>query len=547
MSVRRHFVFSRRMSVLLIGMTVLWFAGTARGVLLFRTADPTANTTAPTGELAGSGWQFEGQYGEFLGTAIAPHFFITAKHLGNVSDKFIYQGVNYTIVKSFDDPTNDLRIFQVAEKLSSYAPLYIKSDEVGKHLVVIGRGTRRGPDRIVNGQLCGWEWGEGDLVQRWGENEVSSIRQFGPGADMLYVLFDQAGFPQEAHISGGDSGGAVFLNDGGVWKLAGINSDVDRFSSGPSGGGPYNAALFDERGSYRADGSLVSGDAPVPSGFYAARISPSAAWINSIIGLPDPGLANISTRVTVGSGDRVCIGGFIIQGDPSQTKRVIIRGLGPSLEVAGIPVPGRIDDPVLELHGVTGATISSNDDWRTTQETEILTTGLAPSDDKEAALISTLPAGNYTAVLHGANGIAGVGLIEVYDLDPAGNARLLNLSARGFVGTDDAVLIGGVINGSVSKRLLLRALGPELAAYGVSGELQNPALELHDTNGVLVEENDNWIDAPNSSEIAATGLAPADARESAILIATGTGTYTAIVRGVGDTTGVALFEAYLIN
>jgi hypothetical protein len=251
--------------------------------------------------------------------------------------------------------------------------------------------------------------------------------------------------------------------------------------------------------------------------------------------------------VTVGSGDRVCIGGFIIQGDPSQTKRVIIRGLGPSLAVDGVPIPGRIDDPALELHGVTGATISSNDDWRTAQAAEILSTGLAPPDDKEAALISTLPPGNYTAVLHGANGIAGVGLIEVYDLDPVGNARLLNLSARGFVGTDDGVLIGGVINGSVSKRLLLRALGPELTAYGVSGELQNPALELHDTNGTLVEENDNWIDAPNSSEIAATGLAPADVRESAILIASGVGTYTAIVRGVGDTTGIALFEAYLIN
>jgi hypothetical protein len=547
MIVRRHFLFPRRVGVLLIVSALLSFAGAASAVILFRTADPTANTTAPTGQLAGSGWQYQGTFGAFLGTAIAPHYFVTAKHIGAVSDKFIYHGANYTIVRSFDDPSNDLRIFQVAETFPSYAPLYTKSDEVGQHLVVIGRGTQRGPDRIVNGQLRGWEWGVGDLVQRWGENEVSSIRQFGPGVDMLYVLFDQAGFAQEAHISSGDSGGAVFLNDGGVWKLAGINSDVDRFASGPDGGGPYNAALFDERGSYRSDGSLVTGDVPVPSGFYAARISSRVSWINSIIGIADPGLANISTRVTVGIDDRVCIGGFIIQGDPSQTKRVIIRGLGPSLEVGGIPVPGRLDDPVLELHAATGATISFNDNWRSSQATEILNTGLAPSNDKEAALISTLPAGNYTAVLRGANGSTGVGLIEVYDLDPAGNSRLLNLSARAFVGIDADVLIGGLIDRSVSKRLLLRALGPELAAYGISGELQNPALELHDSNGALVEANDDWIDAPNSAEIAVTGLAPTDARESAILIASGPGTYTAIVRGVGNTTGMALLEAYLID
>ena len=535
------------MGGLLIAIALGSFAGAAHGIILFRTGDPTANTTAPTGQLAGSGWQYQGNFGAFSGTAIAPHFFVTAKHLGSVSDKFVYHGVNYTIVRSFDDPSNDLLIFQVAETLPSYAPLYTKSNEVGQHLVVMGRGTQRGPDRIVNGQLRGWTWGVGDLVQRWGENEVADIRQFGPGADMLHILFDQAGYPQEAHLSGGDSGGAVFMNDGGVWKLAGINSDVDRFASGPEGGGPYNAALFDERGSYLSDGSLVTGNAPVPSGFYAVRISSRASWITSIIGVADPGLTNISTRVTVGSDDRVCIGGFIIQGDVSQTKRIIIRALGPSLEAGGVPIPGRIDDPVLELHAASGATISWNDNWRSTQATEILATGLAPGDDKEAALVSILPAGNYTAVLRGANATTGVGLIEVYDLDTTGTSRLLNLSARAFVGLGNDVLIGGLTDQSVSKRFLLRALGPSLAASGVNGSLQNPALELHDSNGALVEANDDWIDAPNSSEIAAAGFAPTDNHESAILIASGAGAYTAVVRGVGETTGVALLEAYLIN
>ena len=323
MIVRRHFFSLGGARVSLIALAMLSFAAAAGGVILFRTGDPTANTTEPTGTLAGSGWQYEGNFGDFLGTAIAPHYFVTAKHLGTGPTQFLYHDVNYTIVRSFADLGSDLRIFEVAETLPLYAPLYSRNDEVGQHLVVIGRGTQRGLERIVDGQLCGWNYGVGDSVQRWGENEVASIV-----GGALYVLFDQAGLPQEAHLSSGDSGGAVFLNDGGVWKLAGINSDVDTFASGPDGGGPYTAAMFDERGSYRSNGTLVTGDVPVPSGFYAARISQRVAWINRIIGNTDPGLAHISTRVTVGTGDRVCIGGFIIQG---QSKRVGIRGLGPSL------------------------------------------------------------------------------------------------------------------------------------------------------------------------------------------------------------------------
>ena len=270
-------------------LVLLTFVAAAEAIILFRTDDPTANTTEPAGSLAGSGWQYEGNFGAHLGTAIAPHYFITAKHLGQVSDKFVYHGVNYTIVGGggFADSNGDLRIFQVTETLPNYAPLYTRSDEVGQHLVVIGRGTQRGLKRIVNGKLRGWNYGSSDSVRRWGENRVASL-----AGDRLYILFHQAGLPQEAHLSGGDSGGAVFLNDGGIWKLAGINSDVDHFASGPDGGGPYYAAMFDERGSYLPDGTVVTGDAPVPSGFYAARISSRVPWINSIIGKTEPGPAH---------------------------------------------------------------------------------------------------------------------------------------------------------------------------------------------------------------------------------------------------------------
>jgi hypothetical protein len=264
---------------LLAIVAALLIATGTSAVILLRSGDPTANTTEPTGELAGSGWQFEGMFGSFLGTAIGPHHFITAKHIGQVSDTFVFHGSNFPVVKAFADSKSDLQIFEIRGELEQFASLYSRSDEVGKRLVVIGRGTQRGATKIMNGELRGWEYGDSDRVQRWGENEVTSVT-----ARFLFVLFDQPGLPQEAHVSSGDSGGGVFLKEGAVWKLAGINSDVDTFVSGPDRGGPFSAALFDQRGSYRSNGTLVAGDKPVPSGFYAARISQRVDWIQSVLG-----------------------------------------------------------------------------------------------------------------------------------------------------------------------------------------------------------------------------------------------------------------------
>lgn len=264
-------------------LALLMCATVGEGVILYRTGDPAANTTEPGGPLAGSGWQYEGNFGAFLGTAIAPHYFITAKHLGKVADKFIYHGTNYTIVRGFADSQSDLQIFEVTEALPKYASLYQRSDEMGQHLVVIGRGTQRGSAKVVSGQVRGWEYGPSDSVWRWGENKVASVHE-----NHLCVRFGGGRFVEEAHLSAGDSGGAVFLNDGGIWKLAGINSDVDHFASGPEGGRSYSAAMFDERGSYQVDGTLISGDEPLPSAFYAARISSRIRWIRSVIGKVQP-------------------------------------------------------------------------------------------------------------------------------------------------------------------------------------------------------------------------------------------------------------------
>ena len=519
-----------------------------QAVILFATDDPAANTTAPTGALANSGWQYEGLFGEFLGTPIAAHYFITAQHIGVQSNVFIYQGAQYDIRQQFDDPDSDLRIYRVLQIFPNFAPLYDGADEIGKHLTVIGRGTRRGAGIFLNGALQGWSWGPGDGITRWGENDVSAIIPVPGLGDLLFASFDQSGRPNEAHLSSGDSAGALFVDDAGIWKLAGINYGVDGpFYTDAAGGGAFLGALFDKRGFYEGDAppyGVVTGDAPVPSGFYATRLSSKRAWIDSAIG---PGMPNISSRSFVDLGDDVTIAGFIVRGDTAQPKQVVVRGIGPSLKVNDAPFPGRLLDPMLELRDSQSTLLFTNDNWRLSlQKSAIEASGLAPTDDNEAAIIAMLSPGSYTAILRGANNSSGIGLIEVYDADNRSDPEFVNLSTRARVGQDDKVLIGGVIVRAANRKILFRALGPSLAPYLI-GSLSDPELELHDTNGALITSNDNWPDAPNRDEIIASTLAPTDPRESVIFVATPPGNYTAIVRGAGGAAGIGLLELYLLE
>jgi hypothetical protein len=286
------------------------------------------------------------------------------------------------------------------------------------------------------------------------------------------------------------------------------------------------------------------------------------------VGVPDVGafeyggvattLGNISTRAFVQTGDNVMIGGFIVQG--SAAKRVIIRAIGPELTQYG--VPNVLANPTLELHDGTGALIASNDNWQHTiiggiitsdQRGDIRNSGYAPGDGRESAIIAELPAGNYTAIVRGVDDTTGVALAEVYDLSTDGNSTLGNISTRSFVQTGDNVMIGGfIVQGTASKRVIVRAIGPELTRYGIPNAMANPTLELHDSSGALIATNDNWrttiiggiITTNQVREIMASGLAPADGRESAIIADLPQGNYTAIVRGVNNTTGVALVEVY---
>ena len=266
---------------------------------------------------------------------------------------------------------------------------------------------------------------------------------------------------------------------------------------------------------------------------------------NPIVDLIQAPLLNIATRDTVLTSNQVLIAGFIVIGPESKT--VLIRGIGPSLTGVGADLP----DPTLELHqGST--TLATNDNWKirdsdgTSQEAAIRATTIPPTNDLESAILVTLTPGTYTAILAGKNGGTGVGVVELYDLSQTAASSLANISTRGNVSTGDNVLIGGIIVGAGgTSNVLVRALGPSVP---LSGTLPDPTLELRDSSGSLIQSNDNWkvkdTGGSQQAAIEATTIPPTNDLESAILAALPAGNYTAIVRGKGAATGVALVEAY---
>jgi hypothetical protein len=283
---------------------------------------------------------------------------------------------------------------------------------------------------------------------------------------------------------------------------------------------------------------------------------------NFTLVIPGAVLQNISSRAFVQTGDNVMIGGFIIEG--AGPKTVILRAIGPELIAPPFNIPNALGDPTLELYNGSGALIARNDNWQTTiiggiiaasQVSAIQNSGHAPTQPTESAIIATLQPGNYTAILRGKNNTVGIALVEVYDLSSGAASTLGNISTRGFVQTGNNVMIGGfIVQGTGPKRVILRAIGPELSAppFNIPNALANPRLELHDGSGALIARNDNWqttmiggiIAGSQVSAIQNSGHAPTQPSESAIIATLSPGNYTAIVRGVNNTTGVALVEVY---
>ncbi|HSP46397.1 MAG TPA: hypothetical protein VLO30_10420, partial [Chthoniobacterales bacterium] len=253
-------------------------------------------------------------------------------------------------------------------------------------------------------------------------------------------------------------------------------------------------------------------------------------------------LVQLSTRMQVGTGDNALIGGFIMRG--SAPKRLAIRGIGPSSGLAGA-----LADPVLELHD-NSSLIATNDNWGDApNKQEIIDAGVAPGSPNEAVILMTVPsnASNafYTAIVRGANNTTGLGLVEVYDLDSGPGSTLLNISTRGPVGVDPNALIGGFfVGGTQSKQILVRAIGRSLTAAGVPNPLADPTLDFFNGQGTKVDSNDDWITSPQKTQIQASGLAPTDTKESAILQMLTAGPYTAVVHGTNGGTGVGSVEVY---
>lgn len=257
-----------------------------------------------------------------------------------------------------------------------------------------------------------------------------------------------------------------------------------------------------------------------------------------------PRAVSVSTRANVGTGTNQLIVGFTVVGtDP---KQILIRALGPSL--TGFGVPGTLSDPTLTLYNSTGASLTLNDDWNLAANSGQIPPQLRPTDSREAAILTTLPAGSYTAIEAGKGGTSGIGLADVYEIDSTTASQLASVSSRAQVQTGSSVLIGGLSitaeNGSLP--VLLRALGPSLAAFGIATHLGDPVLEIHNASGTLVVTNDNWKQSQQAL-IQATGLAPPNDKDSAILVNLMPGLYTAIVRDATSGSGIALFEAYNVR
>ncbi|CAN5502218.1 hypothetical protein BH20VER3_BH20VER3_04510 [soil metagenome] len=336
---------------------------------------------------------------------------------------------------------------------------------------------------------------------------------FGAGAAYVFVRNDTAAtWSQQAYL-----------------KASNTNAD-DLFgtSVAVSGDTVVSGAIFESSKATGVNGDENNNSAAQAGAAYVFTLGPAT-------------LLNISSRLNVGTGDNVLIGGFIVTG--SDPKKVILRAIGPSLPLGG--ATGVLADPVLELHEPDG-TVITNDNWRDTQELESIDSTIPPTNDLESAIVATLDPGPYTAIVRGKNDGTGIGLVEVYDLDQAADSQLANISTRGFVETGDNVMIGGFIlgDGIGSATVVVRGIGPSLAGAGVTNPLLDPTLELYDSNGTLTATNDNWMESPHKQAIIDSGLAPTNDKESALLADLVPGAYTAILRGSQMSTGVALIEVY---
>jgi hypothetical protein len=311
----------------------------------------------------------------------------------------------------------------------------------------------------------------------------------------------------------------------------------------------FNAVAANSGGSSQGiDKTFTTLPGPTPIPTATPTATPSATPTP-----PAGSVGNVSTRLPVGTGDDVLIEGFIVQGPSDSTKTIIVRAIGPSLLAFGIP--DALANPTLEIHDASNATIATNDDWKTTQigglilgdqSAEIGTSGVAPGNDLESAIIADLAPGSYTAVVRGFGDTSGTGVVDAYDLGAASPARLANIATRGLIQPGDKLMIAGFIVQNGPVRAVIRAVGPSLSAFGIANALADTTLQLKDQNGTTVIENDNWK-TDQQTELESTGLQPSHELEAAVVATIQPGQYTAQVRGKNETSGIGVVQVYFLQ
>jgi hypothetical protein len=313
--------------------------------------------------------------------------------------------------------------------------------------------------------------------------------------------------------------------------------------------GTYSVIITNDSGSVTSNSAVLSSPGVTP----APPAAPTA-----------PYFSNISTRAAVGTGGGIEIAGFVVSGPPGSSEQLLIRGVGPSL--SQFAVTGSLFQPVLTLFDSSGSQIATNTAWTTNSNsaqvasaaTSVGAFALGPTvaataeqpASADSALLLNLPPGNYTAQVTGVGGTTGVALAEIYQVG-ASSAQLTNISTRAMVGFGVTVEIAGlVVQGAQPARVLIRAVGPTLAQFSVTGFLAQPTLTVVDAGGNTVATNTGWSTNANAAAIASEAASvgafalAAGSADSALLLTLPPGPYTAIVSGVGGTSGIALVEAY---
>jgi hypothetical protein len=301
---------------MLVVLAMTLAADPARGVIIIGSS--AGNTSAPSDPSLGVRWNQVGSINAFMGTPIAPQFFLTAKHLGNLTGQAItfLDSTSYTTTARFVDPASDLAIYQISGTFPTdkIVPLYSGSFTNNQAMTIFGRGLSRTDTTVIGNnfpsgtEVKGWTWGANTGARSWGTNTLDALADGGLAGIQLAYDFDVSGGNDQGILSLNDSGGPVFMQESGEWRLAGINYAVQSiFNTTSSGTGIY-AAIYDMGGLYAS--ASINGpwsyDSPTiqnqPASSYSSSVPANSTWIEGVIAVPEPSTYVLLAVATAAAG-----------------------------------------------------------------------------------------------------------------------------------------------------------------------------------------------------------------------------------------------------